>query len=501
MSAGPPTVSRPTSLRPMTEAGTLVAAAIACSSGAPSEWSVRTASMRVRTLPARAPSARVRDAVAHGDGNLTEHVRPVSVAGSCHRVGHEGEAVGRGRENDAKNVLGDVHAICDHLDDDVRRRQRRSRDTRIAMTERRHRIEDVRHRADPAVERRVGDVGGCIGVPDRDRDPGGHEPVDQEVCAGKLGGKRHEGDGAGGEQALEKREIGVAAPFGLVHAKSPAREKGSLEVHAEDSRPTGLERGDATQGGDDVLLGRGDEGGEVGGDAGLEHCGTGALVAVSLRLQEVDSGEPVHLQVDEPRHGQPAPLPAWQADGDDPAVNDLDIAREALAVDERGFDAQSHFSSASLTTPPAAASFARAWSASMSAMSETIATFGSPPAASRARSASASVTFAARRTMRRTRARSLSLVATTSTIRFPKVLPSRIIAIVEIMLSTSFCAVPALSRVDPAITSGPTTTASSCSASAPRSEPCDRDERDGQRTRLLGRVAAPPSRTAFARSR
>ena len=62
-------------------------------------------------------------------------------------------------------------------------------------------------------------------------------------------------------------------------------------------------------------------------------------------------------------------------------------------------------------------------------------------------------------TILRTRALSLSSVATTSTIRLPKVLPSRIIATVEIVLSTSFCAVPALSRVQPETTSPPTTTA------------------------------------------
>ena len=42
-------------------------------------------------------------------------------------------------------------------------------------------------------------------------------------------------------------------------------------------------------------------------------------------------------------------------------------------------------------------------------------------------------------------------MATTSTMRLPYVLPSRTIAIVEIMLSTSFCAVPAFSRVEPAM--------------------------------------------------
>ena len=69
--------------------------------------------------------------------------------------------------------------------------------------------------------------------------------------------------------------------------------------------------------------------------------------------------------------------------------------------------------------------------------------------------------------MRRERARSFSLEARTSTIRFPYVLPSRIIVIVESMLRTSFCAVPAFSRVEPVSSSGPTTTSMPWSAAAP----------------------------------
>ena len=66
--------------------------------------------------------------------------------------------------------------------------------------------------------------------------------------------------------------------------------------------------------------------------------------------------------------------------------------------------------------------------------------------------------------MRRARASSFSLEARTSTIRLSKVFPSRIIETVEIVLRTSFCAVPAFRRVEPATNSGPTTTRISCSA-------------------------------------
>ena len=100
-----------------------------------------------------------------------------------------------------------------------------------------------------------------------------------------------------------------------------------------------------------------------------------------------------------------------------------------------------------------------------------MATFAFPSAASSAASTRSGVSPVAVSTILRTRARSFSFVAATSTMRLPNVFPSRIIAIVEIMLRTSFCAVPALSRVEPAMNSGPTTTATSCSARRPSSEP------------------------------
>ncbi len=91
--------------------------------------------------------------------------------------------------------------------------------------------------------------------------------------------------------------------------------------------------------------------------------------------------------------------------------------------------------------------------------------------AARAASISRSGAPVASATMRRERARSFSFKARTSTIRFPYVLPSRIMVSVETMLSTSFWAVPALSRVEPVSSSGPTTTSMPCSAAAARAEP------------------------------
>ncbi len=57
--------------------------------------------------------------------------------------------------------------------------------------------------------------------------------------------------------------------------------------------------------------------------------------------------------------------------------------------------------------------------------------------------------------MRCARSFSFSDPVCTSTIRLPYVLPMRIIEMVVSMFSTIFVAVPALRRVDPAMTSGP----------------------------------------------
>ena len=95
------------------------------------------------------------------------------------------------------------------------------------------------------------------------------------------------------------------------------------------------------------------------------------------------------------------------------------IADHELAADDRRLDAEPHAETALRMLPPAASSRARAASASIPARSETIATFALPCASSSARSASSSDAPVAWRTMRRTRSRSFSFVACTSTMRSP----------------------------------------------------------------------------------
>src|SRR2546430_5252128 len=95
----------------------------------------------------------------------------------------------------------------------------------------------------------------------------------------------------------------------------------------------------------------------------------------------------------------------------------------------------------------------------------------SQPDASRRRRASASSRPVSSRTIRIARSRSFALTGRMSIMRSPFVRPSFTIVAVEIMLRTSFVAVPALSRLDPARISGPTRTTTATSASLTRGDP------------------------------
>ena len=107
------------------------------------------------------------------------------------------------------------------------------------------------------------------------------------------------------------------------------------------------------------------------------------------------------------------------------------------------------------TTPPASASARSASARDKPSCCITIAVLTLPPAASMSRRASSRSTPVTSITIRSPRSTSFALIARRSTIRFPNVLPRRIIAPVEMALSTSFVAVPAFMRVEPVTASGP----------------------------------------------
>src|SRR5579884_510245 len=291
--------------------------------------------------------------------------------------------------------------------------------------------------------------------------------ANEPVRSVELGRDRQRRDATRVEEPLEQREIRVAAVLERMRSEPLGREERPFEVRADDSWGDALRRQRADRV-DERVLGRGDERRLVRGHADLEQRFARLLVLIARRREEVDAREPVHLQVDEPGHRDPAARRGREAYLDDAAVRDLDVAGQERPPDDGSFDSEPHLAppTAAATEPPAPASRSRASLASMPARSETSATRASPSAAASAASTSASLAPLASATFRRARSRSFAFPGSTATISPPNVRPRRIIVTVEIAFSTSFCAVPALRRVEPATTSGPTTTATSWSAAA-----------------------------------
>ena len=234
-SARPPTSSRPSRGSPSTRAGTAVAA-----SSAPLERHVDLDEVAHR-LDHRERAAREHavlaadDVVGDDDLGLAERVRAVAEPRTRDRVGDECEPAGGEAPEEADDLGIEVDAVDDRLDDDVGAHQRGADDSRVAVTERPHRVEDVGDRAHAAVERRVGLGRRRVAVPERDRDAARVEQVDQLERARELGRERHQPHGTCREQALEQRRIGVAPRRQAVRAEAPRGEERALEVDAEDA--------------------------------------------------------------------------------------------------------------------------------------------------------------------------------------------------------------------------------------------------------------------------
>ena len=83
------------------------------------------------------------------------------------------------RQVDQDRLGREMHAVRDQLHDHVRPRERGAGDAGIAMPEGSHRVEEVRHRSRPLIERRLRDRSGCVRVAERDGDVAADERVDQ----------------------------------------------------------------------------------------------------------------------------------------------------------------------------------------------------------------------------------------------------------------------------------------------------------------------------------
>ena len=216
---------------------------------------------------------------------------------------------------------------------------------------------------------------------------------------------------------------------------------GPSRCDAEDARAA-VTGGHAAQRVDEIgLLRRRDERRQIRGDAGLEQRVARHRIAVGVRAEEVDACEPVHLQVDEAGCAMPRPLaPSRPAAVTQPA-DDLQVARDQAATDEGRLDAESHASSAARMTPSAAASRAapsrrrRGRAARRSPPSRRRRTPSAPPR--RCVGPPVGLADDAPHTCVQLLVGRIDVDHQVAEASFP----SRIIAIVESMLSTSFCAV------------------------------------------------------------
>src|SRR5215210_4101622 len=194
----------------------------------------------------------------------------------------------------------------------------------------------------------------------------------------------------------------------------PRREERPFEMHPDDARTSAVAR-NPPQGLDQAILRCRDERRQVRGHARLEQRFSRPVVAVGVRVEQVDAAEAVHLQVDEPRRGGPTSIRRREPEARDPTVDDLDVAGDQRSADNRRFDAEPHPATAAEMSSFAVSSRARALAASMPARRETIATRTLVPAASSASSARPGATPVAVATICTARARSFWFPGLTST--------------------------------------------------------------------------------------
>ena len=122
----------------------------------------------------RAPGKRAgraaRYTVLDLDIEVAKPIRTVSDPGAGHGIGDERDpALSCLPDHGCRNRC-DVHPVEDQLHNHVGSCERRSRDSGIAMVERTHGVEEVRHAPHAEIERDVRLLRGRVGVAARDRD-------------------------------------------------------------------------------------------------------------------------------------------------------------------------------------------------------------------------------------------------------------------------------------------------------------------------------------------
>ena len=263
--------SRPSVGRPITCAGTVLAAAERLGQGNAERVQVPDGLDHRQRAAGENAARSAGDAISHLDLEATEQVDAVPEPRPGDRVRHEGHAARGCLPHDPARLFGEVHAVEDDLNDDVVAGERRARKARVTVEEGPHRVEEVGDRARTPVEGLVRLLGRRVGVTARDRDSTREQQSDQLVRALELRGKGHQAHRAGGEQSLEQRNVRIPARVGPVDPEPLLRDERTFEVGTQDSRAAGVDR-QCAEGGAELLLRGGDERRQVGGHAGLEQA-------------------------------------------------------------------------------------------------------------------------------------------------------------------------------------------------------------------------------------
>ena len=372
------------------------------------------------------------DSVAHLDDDVAEPEDAVAHARGRDRVRDEGDPAARGAPDDPSRLVGEVVPVQDDLHDDVVAGERGAGDAGIAVLERPHRVEEVRDGGGAAVERppslarrwrrsdrtRRRHPARCSASMSSSAPSSSGASV--IVDTGPASSRRASSAASG-----SRRADAGCAPSRLGERKGPSR-------WAPITRGPIASRGTSASAATRSASGRRDQGRlerrDAASRAGLRrHAGSPRASAEAKSTPPM----PLTCRSTSPGIAMPRPGAPFTPDRRDPAVDDLDVAaqqqrRRRPRPRRPSLIGRSLQSARGSRRRPHRAAGVRS-RASTPASRETIATFVSPSAATSAASISSSVTAVASSTARRARARSLELLATTSTIRLPYVRPRRTI--------------------------------------------------------------------------
>ena len=291
--------------RPSTRAGTALAASSARSSGTPTATRLRTASIIVSALPASIAVLAADDVVGDDDLDLAERVRSVAETRAGDRVGDERDAGRPPRATGAARCRGRDGRRRRSPGRRRRTRRARRRRRRVAVRERAHRVEDVGHRADAPVERGVGLVGGRVRWPSETMMPRASRRSTRSSAPGSSGASVTSRTGPASSSRSSSASSGSRrAPRRCVPSRRGGEER-PFEVRrrgsaARASVPGRLDARRARAPREVISVGR------YAVTPVSRSASPASAKPVCVRPEEVDPGEPVHLQVDEARRGDPA---------------------------------------------------------------------------------------------------------------------------------------------------------------------------------------------------